>query len=299
MPSFWPLSVPQRLVRLRRVAAAGVVVDVAPGERLAGLPLELAAQLPAAEEGVGEAAPVVADGAALAERQLGDGRERHPVRAIDGADAILEVLPRVQRRHLLAELRPRVGGHDHQAVGEALVEARQHAVVAVGAAVRLDAQPVEVRVRQEQPPPCDRAAAGARVVGEEPLERVGHRLREERLGRVVADHALRPVLLRDVVDRLDQRQVAAGLPEIGELDDDLAGQLALDADAVAVERRVAAFGRRTPCRGCHRGSCSGRGSSRRAAAASRSGPGWTGWRRTSGRCRWSPAPACCASSQSG
>ena len=131
------------------------------------------------------------------------------MRAIDGADALFGAFPRIERSDLFGEVRPRIGRHHHEAAREPLVEPHQQAVILVRAFILLDVQRVELRILQEQAPARDGRAVAARVLGEEALERVVDGLGEERLGRRVTQRIGRAVGLRHVVERLDDRQVAA------------------------------------------------------------------------------------------
>ena len=88
-----------------------------------------------------------------------------------------------------------------------------------------------MRILQQQPPPGDGRTVAAGVVRRESLERVGDDLAEERLGRVVTNRARRAVRLRHEVELLDDGHVRAFLPEIGQLDEPVVSELALDANA--------------------------------------------------------------------
>ena len=143
-------------------------------------------------------------------------------------------IARIQPEHALGELRPGVGGQHRVSPGEPLLDFRLRRMIDAGAVVVEGAHVGELRVGTEQLRARDRRAVEAGA-GYQVGERVGDELRQKVDRGLVALPAGRQVLIGDGIQfdlaggaAASGRQVPSAAAGIADLEQPLAGQLALD-----------------------------------------------------------------------
>src|SRR5262249_33695961 len=228
-------------VEIARVARRIVVNAGVPGEREAGLILIARANRPAAEDRVGQAAPVVAPLLAVAPREIHRRAEGGAVRSIIWRNAILEdAVRRVEEVEAVGLVRARVRRQDGVVSSEALLDDDRRPLVMIRPSVLLGADAdgpgagdgavgragEVLREGTEQLRAADRCAVERRA-GQQALERIRDRLAEERFLRGVARARGGEVLQRKSVELAHDREVRAARVEVVALHAPAAAEVAL------------------------------------------------------------------------